>query len=235
VLVFAIACSTNHRTTQPDRTKDAVAPTPPPADATMTTSRSIDAMPPGPTPEEIEEALHSLSSEHGARDIKNQEWWKTNAPYVRAHLRAMLEDGKDNMQSDRWAMRILGDLGDPADVPLLANVLTTWELDTAQMAAASALGAHPAPEARDALIEVTKLDNAIKVGYAASALGHRKDDPATRARLEELLDHKDSDVRYRTVNALAKLGGSKAALEKRKKVEKDADVKSALAKALKGK
>ena len=59
--------------------------------------------------------------------------------------------------------------------------------------------------------------------------------PVPRERLEELLDHKDPTVRYRAVNALAELGGSKPALEKRKKIEKDADVKGALTKALKGK
>jgi hypothetical protein len=39
-------------------------------------------------------------------------------------------------------------------------------------------------------------------------------------------------MRFHAVNALAELGGSTAALEKRKKVEKDAEVRDAIAKAL---
>ena len=229
-LVLAIACSTNARPTPPpERAKDAT----PTASSDAAATASVDAMPAGPTPQEIDDALHSLGSEHGAPDIRNVEWWRTNAVYVRPHLRAMLEDGKDDVQSDRWAMRILGDIGDPGDVALLATVLTTWKRDTARMAAASALGVHAAPEATEALITATKHDNIETAAYATSALGERKNDTAARARLEELLDHKDSTVRYRAVNALGALGGSKAALEKRKKVEKDGDVRTAITNALK--
>ena len=61
----------------------------------------------------------------------------------------------------------------------------------------------------------------------------RKSDAAARARLEELLDHPKSTLRFHAVNALAELGGGNAALEKRKKIEKDAEVLEAIAKALK--
>ncbi|HEY5951421.1 MAG TPA: HEAT repeat domain-containing protein [Kofleriaceae bacterium] len=232
VLVFAIACSPNPKP-QPERVKDAI-PQAGSSDAAVEAAK-VDAMPAGPTPEEIDAALASLGSEHGAADIRNLDWWRTNAAHVRPYLRAMLEDGKDNMQSDRWAIRILGDIGDAADVELLATVLTTWKLDTARMAAASALGVHPAPAATDALIAATKHDNVETAAYATTALGERKNDAAARTRLEQLLDHTDSTVRYRAVNALAALGGSRPALEKRKKLEKDADVRSAINKALKTK
>jgi HEAT repeat protein len=192
-------------------------------------------MPAGPTTEEIEAALQSLGSEHGAGDIRNIEWWRTNAAAVRPHLRAMLEDGKDNGQADRWAIRILGDIGDPADVALLATVLNTWKLDTARMAAASALGVHPAPEAGEALIATTRDKNVSSARYATSGLGSRKNDAGARARLEELLNHADGPIRFRAVNALAEMGvgSSKDALAKRKKVEKDDEVRDAIVKALK--
>ena len=186
----------------------------------------------GPTPDEIDDALASLGSEHGAPDIRNIEWWRTNAAQVRPHLRAMIEDGKDNMQSDRWAIRILGDIGNAEDVALLAGVFA-WKADTARMSAAAALGVHPAPEAGEALIAATKLPDVDTASYATDGLGMRKTDAAARARLEELLDHPKSTMRFHAVNALAELGGSKAALEKRKKTEKDAEVREAIAKALK--
>jgi HEAT repeat protein len=228
------ACSPNARTTpSTERPKDAVAPAASDA-AVAQTGTGADAMAAAPTPEEIDAALASLGSEHGARDIRNVEWWRTNAAHVRPHLRAMLEDGKDNMQSDRWAIRILGDIGDPADVELLAGVLTTWKADTARMQAAAALGVHPAPEAGQALITATSHADVDTASYATDGLGMRKTDAtAARARLEELINHAKSTIRFHAVNALAELGGGKAALEKRKKVEKDAEVKEAIAKALK--
>lgn len=234
VLVFMIACSPNARTTPPtERPKDAVA-SPVASDAAVAnTETGADAMAAGPTPDEIDAALASLGSEHGASDIRNVEWWRTNAAHVRPHLRAMLEDGKDNMQSDRWAIRILGDIGDPADVELLAGVLTTWKADTARMQAAAALGVHPAPEAGQALIAATNHADVDTASYATDGLGMRKTDATARARLEELINHAKSTIRFHAVNALAELGGGKAALEKRKKVEKDAEVKEAIAKALK--
>lgn len=63
-LVLAMACSTNARTPPPaERAKDAVPPSP--------TAASVDAMSDAPTPDEIEDALHALGSEHGARDVRN--------------------------------------------------------------------------------------------------------------------------------------------------------------------
>jgi hypothetical protein len=230
VLGLLIACSPNARTTPSERPKDAVAAVT--ADAAPT-AVSADAMATGPTADEIDAALASLGSEHGARDIRNVDWWRTNATHVRPYLRAMLEDGKDNMQSDRWAIRILGDIGDPADVELLASVLTTWKADTARMQAAAALGVHPAPEAGAALVAATNHPDVDTASYATDGLGLRTTDAAARARLEELVDHPKSTMRFHAVNALADLGGSKATLEKRKKIEKDAEVRDAIAKALK--
>jgi HEAT repeats len=227
-LLLAVACSTNGRTTTTERAKDA-RPVAPAIDAAPIGS---DAMS-GPTADEIDDALHELASEHGASDVRNIEWWRTNAAHVRPHLRAMLEDGKDDMQSDRWAIRILGDIGDPADVALLATVLTTWKADTARMDAAAALGEHPAPAAGEALIAATKVADTDTASYAVDGLGARKTDAAAKTRVVELLDHPKSTMRFHAVNALADLGGGKPALEKRQKVEKDAEVRAAIAKALK--
>lgn len=226
-ILVLVACSTNGRTTTTERTKDDARP----VARVVPDSTESDAMT-GPTADEIEQALHGLGSEHGASDVRNIEWWRTNAAQVRPHLRAMLEDGKDDMQSDRWAIRILGDIGDPADVALLASVLS-WKADTARMEAAAALGAHPAPAAGAALIEATKGADVDTASYAVDGLGARKADPAAKARVEELLDHPTSTMRFHAVNALAELGGGKAALEKRQKTEKDAEVRAAIAKALK--
>jgi hypothetical protein len=226
--VFSIACSNNTRTPPTtERPKDARLASTPPADADAgadATSRPIST--------DVDEALHALGSEHGAPQIRNIEWWRTNAEHVRPHLRAMLEDGKQDLQADLWAMRILGDVGHADDVALLATVLTTWKSDTARMTAAAALGVHPAPAAGEALIAATNHQNVDTASYAADGLGVRKTDAAARARLETLLDHSVSTMRFHAVNALAELGGSAAALEKRKKVEKDAEVRAAIAKAL---
>jgi HEAT repeat protein len=231
VLVFSIACGNNTRTPPAtERPKDAPLASPQAADASGVAGP--DAMS-GPSAKEIDEALQALGSEHGASQIRNIEWWRTNAAYVRPHLRTMLEDDKQNLQEDLWAVRILGDLGHADDVALLATVLTTWKSDTARMTAAAALGAHPAPAAGEALIAATNNQNVDTASYAADGLGMRKTDAAARARLEALLDHKVSTMRFHAVNALAELGGSTAALEKRKKIEKDAEVREALEKALK--
>jgi HEAT repeat protein len=66
----------------------------------------------------------------------------------------------------------------------------------------------------------------------AGALGQRKDEGG-RATLEKLLDHASSHVRYTTVLSIIELGAkpSRAALAKRKKIEKDAEVRGALRKA----
>jgi hypothetical protein len=226
-LVLVAACSTNPRASQPDRTKDAVAQASP-SDAQA--PAPDDAAAPARSPE-IDAALRSLWSEHGS-DVPPAAWWKAHAGEVVPELRAMLEDGKDDGTGDRWAIRILGDLGDPADVALLAGVLTTWTLETARERAAAALGVHPAPAASDALIAATRDADITIASHAVSGLGSRKGDGAARARLEQLLQHADSTMRFRAVNALAELGGSKPALEKRRKIEKDAEVRSAIAKAL---
>ncbi len=233
VLVFTIACSTSHTTTQSDRPKDVL---PQQASDAAVATGSTDAMSAGPTEEEIEAALHSLSSEHGARDVRNVEWWRRNGQYVRPRLRAILEDGKEDLMADEWAIDILGDIGDPADIPLLRNVLLTFDSEHARMAAAEALGKQPAPEALDALIAATKANNEDTAGYASTALGERKDDAGrVRVELEQLINHASEEVRHRAVNALAKIGGGKEALAKRRKIEKSADVRQSIDKALKAK
>jgi HEAT repeat protein len=213
--------------------KDAIAS--PSVTADATTVGSVDAMREGPSDEEIDEALGSLSSEHGARDVRNKDWWLKNGKYVRQRLRAMIEDDQHNNTSDDWAVRILGDIGDPADVPVLAKVLTTYDYETVRWTAAEALGKNPSPDATTALIEATKMDNTEFAAPGADGLGLRKNDAAARARLEELLGHPKSTMRFHAVNALAEMGGSADALAKRKKIEKDAEVREAITKALKKK
>ena len=71
------------------------------------------------------------------------------------------------------------------------------------------------------------------VQAAAMALATRGGATA-RATLEALLDHPDASVRYTTVVALIYLGArpSRAALTRRKPIERDAEVRGALRKAL---
>ena len=189
----------------------------------------------GPSEDEIEEALARLSSEHGAQDIRNKEWWQKNGKYVRQRLRAMIEDDQKNNTSDKWAVRILGDIGDPGDIELLAKVLTTYEYETVRPTAAFALAKIQSPDATTALIAATNDANIDTASAAADGLGERKNDEPARARQEELINHPKSRMRFHAVNALGEMGGSHEALEKRKKIEKDAEVRQAIAKALKKK
>ena len=238
-LVLAMACSSNHRTTQTtDRTSEAPTPVTQSSPDAATTIASIDAMPdasPATDDEELDDAFGGLSSEHGARDVKPAEWWRARAAKVRPGLRAQLEDGHEDIMSDDWAIRILGDIGDPADVALLEKVLTTFKYETLRWTAAEALGKIPSPEASAALIAATNHQNIDTATSAIDGLGERKNDEAARVRLEELLDHPSSNMRYHAVNALGEIGGSKAALQKRRKIEKDAEVRSVITKALRKK
>jgi hypothetical protein len=225
-----IACSNSQRTAVPERT--AAAEAGPKVAAAPDAAIAPDAAP--ARSKEVEDALHEIWSEHGG-GVPPVEFWKAHAAEVRPPLRALLEDGPDGGIGDDWALRILGDLGDPADVELLVKSLNESTYETVRGHAASALGHHPAPAAGEALIAATKLKDMKLAPYAVTGLGYRKADPAARTRLEELLDHADSTMRYRAVGSLAELGGSKAALTKRLKVEKDAEIKTAIKKALQAK
>lgn len=165
---------------------------------------------------------------------KDVEWWRKNAKSVRPGLRAQLEDDKEDLMSDDWAIRILGDIGDPADIALIDKVLRTYHSEITRMAAAAALAKFPQPEALDALVAATNGSDEDTASYAATALGERKDDAdKARAQLEHLLSNPSAQVRERAVNALGKFGGSKQALMQRRKIEKNADGRQAIDKTLK--
>lgn len=233
--LLAIACSSNGR---PAHTTERVTDSPATAKSSpdaAVNATSVDAIPDAADEDDLDDALGDLSSEHGDRDVQPVEWWRKNAAKVRPELRAQLDDGNEDIISDKWAIRILGDIGDPADVVLLEKVLTTFKYEGLRWTAAQALGKIQSPEATTALITATKHPDPVTAGSAADGLGMRKNDAAARARLEELLDHSSEDVRYHAVNALAEIGGSKAALQKRKRIEKDAEVRQAIAKALRKK
>lgn len=228
-LAALFACSNSQRTAAPERT--AAAEAGPKVAAPPDAAASPDAAP--ARSKDVEDALHAIWSEH-AQDVPPAAFWKAHEAEVKPALRALLADGADDGQGDQWALRILGDLGDPADVELLAKAMTGAKFETTRAHAADALGAHPAAAAGEALIAATRLADVKIASYAVTGLGYRKTDAAARARLEELLAHPDSTMRYRAVGALAELGGSKDALAKRGKIEKDADVKAAIKKALQG-
>ncbi len=229
-LATLISCSNSPRTAAPERTAAAEA-------GPKVAAAPDAAIAPGAAParsKEVEDALHAIWSEH-AEDVPPASWWKAHAAEARPALRALLADGPDDGQGDAWALRILGDLGDPSDVEVLAKAFQQTKLETTRAHAADALGANPAPAAGEVLIAATKLTDVTVASYAVTGLGYRKTDAAARARLEELLDHADTTMRFRAVGALAELGGSKDALTKRSKIEKNADVKAAIKKALQAK
>lgn len=232
-LAALFACSNSQRTAAPERTATAEAgpKVAAPADAAA-------ALPDAPAPsarsKEVEDALHAIWSEHSA-DVPPKEFWKAHAAEVRPALREVLARNPDGGQGAMWALRILGDIGNPADVDLLAKAMNEAKFETTRAHAADALGVHPAATAGEALLTATRLADVKIASYAVSGLGFRTTDAAARARLEELLGHADSTMRYRAVDALAALGGSKDALQKRLRVEKDPDVRAAIKEALQGK
>lgn len=211
----------------------------PVADGGATDARAVaapprDAVPPAPTDanQALEDALGGLWSEHPDQDVRPLEWWRANAAVARPRLAAMLSDGKDDGQGDYWAIRILADLGDAADVPVLRAVVETWG-ELSKNHAAVALAAHATPAAGDALVELTASADDEIAAAAALGLASRAEE-TNRTRLEELLDHRDASVRYQAARGLSEIGGasSKAALRRRKKVEKDRDVRAMIVTAL---
>lgn len=147
-------------------------------------------------------------------------------PPVRLIVRAMRVE-----PATGHALEVLGLIGDPRDVPLIAEVLRHPDApETMPWDAAGALAAHQANEAEAALLSALDDPQGDVVDAAISALGDRRSE-AARTRLEALLDHPIAATRYRVVLALKDLGHeqSAAALRKRAKVETGQYVKKVLA------
>lgn len=174
-----------------------------------------------------------LASEHVHDQDAALTWLLGHRAESRLALIEVVKAGQP-VQQVLGALSLLGRMGEPADVPLLAGVLTRgnpqfrWE-------SAQALAQHRSPEALTALLEALEHSDPEVVSAAAVALGVRGDE-AARAPLEQLLEHRDESVRYRAVYALRQLGAARSAEALRKQLahERSADVRDLIDEVLQG-
>ncbi len=197
-----------------------------------------EALRPPPTQEpedkERDRALHDLSSEHYFT-FRPAMVWLVEHP---ARARPPLVEWVASVPRERLdlgacrAMKVLGRIGDPADVPLLARRLNEahW---TMAGDAAYGLALHRDPSARAALVEAMDSPITELARVAIGALGERREE-ATRPLLEGRLAAAEKELRYATVHALIDLGagGSREALRRRLAVETDREVRFLIRKAL---
>lgn len=211
---------------------DAPAPTVTPADAPEPDAPMKPTLSPSDQAA-LDDAVRALSDEHPEGWRPAMSWLIAHPEPARPRLVAIVErgGGPADLAVER-AATVLGEIGDPADVPVLAGALARGG-ELAAWGFGQSLAIHRAPEALAALIEATRADDRFAARAAAGALGSRHDQGG-RAALEALLDHERSEVRYTAVLALIELGArpSRAALQHRKQVETDGEVRGALRKAL---
>lgn len=149
-----------------------------------------------------EASLAALSDEHVQGFGPAMQWLVEHPAEARPGLRALLERGDDGMGTRR-AFDVLGRIGHPEDVTLLADRLAKAR-GTLAADAAHGLALHADPAAAAALIAATESAVPDVVGAAVSALGERKH-AAARPVLERLLAHGDEGVRHRAKLALEDL------------------------------
>ena len=215
------------------RAPGAAAPGPPRGDVTATPD-ATDAAPFSTADHDaLGEALARLADEHREGWEPAVAWLVEHPTLSRNALRDMVDAGGSaaDLAVARAALA-LGEIGAVDDVATLARALARGG-ETASSDFAQALAHHRSAEALAALIEATASPSIDVVQAAAMALATRGGATA-RATLEALLDHPDASVRYTTVVALIDLGArpSRAALTRRKPIERDAEVRGALRKAL---
>jgi hypothetical protein len=180
---------------------------------------------------EVREYIRLLASEHAHEHGQAFAWLVEHPAESRP---AMVEMARKRTPYPLAlaVFHILGRIGDPADVPLLTEILCgrdsalVWD-------SAQALGFHRSPQAMDALLAALRHEKAEVVEAAAVALGMRGDE-AARPSLEGLLEHPQETVRYRTVFALRKLGisPSAAVLQTRLAAESSEEVRTCIREAL---
>jgi HEAT repeat protein len=159
-------------------------------------------------------------------------WLIAHPDLARAPVAAIVrEEGNGGVVRAR-ALAVLGEIGDPGDVPLLDDALRDGG-EVGAWDAAKALAAHRSSEAFEALVATSGAIDDHVAAAATAALGWRRDQRA-RPTLEALLDHASADVRYQAVGSLIDLGAkpSRTALRARRRVEQDRDVRAAIRKAL---
>jgi HEAT repeat protein len=182
---------------------------------------------------EVAQRLRALADEHDQARREAAAWLLEHPALSRGALRRLAEAAEPTQQT-RWAVDILGRLGNERDVDVLANLLTS-EQSRLAWDAAQALARHRARAALERLRAATRNENPEVAGAAAVALGIRGDESA-RPDLEALLSNADEGVRYRAVLALRELGAeaSSDALRVATASDGSADVRAAIAEALGG-
>jgi HEAT repeat protein len=175
--------------------------------------------------EQAGEHVDALTAEHGEDFGPAMRWLVGHPSEARAALRQLLGEDRADMATSR-ALEVLGRIGDAADVTVIADRLEAGR-GTFAGDAAHALALHPAGAAREALASAARSDVTDVARAAVTGLEERRD-PETRSVLEELIDHGDRSVRYRAIRALRALGPapSRAALERRRAVETDGEVRA---------
>lgn len=184
-----------------------------------------------PTASEVKRQIARLASEHVHEQDAALTWLLDHRTESRPALIEVVKAGQP-VQQVLGALSLLGRMGEPADVPLLANLLTHGNPQF-RWGSAQALAQHPSPEALTALLEALEHSDLEVVSAAAVALGVRGDE-AARAPLERLLEHRDESIRYRAVFALRQLGAapSHTALRRHREHETSADVRALIDEAL---
>jgi HEAT repeat protein len=175
--------------------------------------------------------VDALSGEHAEDFGPAMQWLVGHPAQARPALLQLLREDRDDLATRR-AFEVLGRIGDAADVAVLATRLRAAR-GTLAGDAAHGLALHRAASAREALVSAARSEVPDVAAAAVTGLEERRD-PDTRTVLEELLDHADPSIRYRAVRALRALGAaaSRAALERRRAVESDRDVRALLDQAL---
>ena len=150
---------------------------------------------------EVAERVARLGAEHDVDFGPAMRWLVDHGSDARLAVRALAERG-DSMATRR-AFDVLGRIGHPDDVAVLAERLRTSRGTLAEDAA-HGLALHRADAARAALVDATTASDAEIVAAAVSALGERGD-ASVRPQLEKLLHHPDEAVQHRAKLALEEL------------------------------
>ena len=182
---------------------------------------------------ELGPQLAALASEHRDEFGPAMAWLVAHPEPARPPLRQWIARGDDDMGTRR-AFDVLGRIGHPDDVAPLAARLAKGP-ETISQDAAHGLALHRSPSALAALVAATAAPTTSVAAAAIVALGERKD-AAARPTLEQLLGSPSKILRFRAVHALLGLGPapSRAALEARRAVEKDGEVRGLIDRALGG-
>jgi hypothetical protein len=181
-------------------------------------------------PPEIRKAFGGLDGEHRQDWAPGVQWMIDHPDESRPAIRAYLLSEPGIMGEPR-ALLALAEISHPDDVPFLVERAHRRPRHLNDYI--GALQTHRHDSALEALIALTTDPAEAIVNSAVGSLGGRKDERG-RPALEAALDHASADVRGSAAWALNRMGPrkSRAALQRRLKIEKDPDVRAELRRAL---